>query len=161
MAIRRLRTMGLNVIEAAQALPPSTRLDSAHFFNHGGLAIISKPGTIVAKIDTKLKPKSFKHLCCRIGCGHTSYIIVAIYQPGLQWVYEQFFSELSVFLESLAMFNCALLIAGDINIHLECPMDSDSQRLEQLMQTFNLQQLLQEPNHEHGGLLDVVITSDN
>lgn len=119
--------MGLNVIEAAWALPPSTRLDSAHFINHGVLAVISKPGTNIAKIDTKMKPKSFEHLCCQIGSGYTSLIIVTIYRRGSQRVCEQFFAKLSALLESVVTFNCALPSTGDINIHLECPTDSESQ----------------------------------
>lgn len=90
-----------------------------------------------------------------------SFIMVAIYRPGSQRVCEQFFTELSALLESLSTFNCAILIVGDANIHLERPTDLDSQKFDQLISAFKLRQLVQEPTHNHGGLLDVVVASED
>lgn len=40
-------------------------------------------------------------------------------------------------------------------------MDNDSQKLQQLLDGFNLGQLVREPTHVHEGLLDVVIAPVN
>lgn len=159
VAIKRLRGLGLNVIEAARDLPVSENLDSTHFVNHGGIAVISRPGTVVAKVDSKFKPKSFEHLCCRVGSGSASLIIVAIYRPGSQSVRQLFFAELTTLLESMLTYNCGILIVCDLNVHLERPSDVDSQKLELLISSFDLKQFVHDSTHVHGGLLDVVISS--
>lgn len=58
-ALKRICCMGLNVIEAARKLPHTTGDNGSHCTNHGGLAIVSKPGVNLAKIDTNLKHKMF------------------------------------------------------------------------------------------------------
>lgn len=160
VVIKRLRSMELNVIEAARNILPTTRLDNAHFVNHGGIALVSKPGINVAKVETKMKPKTFEHLCCRVGGGLATRLLVAIYRSGSQRVSDKIFREFSTLLEMLATFNSANLVAGDMNIHLERPDDVDSQRFAQL-DGHGFQQIVREPMHEHGGLLDVVLTSVN
>lgn len=56
-----------------------TRLDDAHFTNHSGLAIVSKPGINFSKITTGLKLKLFEHLCCRISRQQKSHVLAALY----------------------------------------------------------------------------------
>lgn len=159
IAIKRLQGMGLNVTEVARAIPGGTQLDNVHFINHGDKASVSKPGTNIAKVETKLKPKTFEHLCCRVGGGFTPFLLMAIYRPGLQRVSDQFFKEFSTLFESLATFNSAIMDAGDMNIHLERPTDADTQMFYQLTDAFRLRQLVCEQTHDHGGLLDVVLSS--
>lgn len=113
-------------IEATRALPSGVDLYNAHFINHSGLAVISRPGAIVAKVESKLKSKSLEHLCCPVGSGCASLIITAIYRPGLQGVRDLFFTELSVLFKMLSTLNCGILVTGDFNIHLERPSNMDS-----------------------------------
>lgn len=82
VAVRRLRSLGLNVIEAARPILKTSRLDNVNFINHGGLAAVAKPGINIARLETKTNPKTFEHLCCRVGGKHTPFIMVAIYRPG-------------------------------------------------------------------------------
>lgn len=117
---------------------------NAHFTNHGRLAIVSTPGINFAKKESKLKPRTFEHLCCRVSGHHTPLIIAAVYQPGSQCISDQFFMELSSLLESLATFNSAILVVGDLNIHLEQPMDADNQKFENIIEAFKLRQLMTE-----------------
>lgn len=105
VALKRSHGMGLNVIEAARELPHTTGGNVSYGTNHGGLAIVSKHGVNLAKIDTKLKLKSFENLCCRVCGRHTPLIMVNIYRPGSQRVCDQFFKDLSTLLESLATYN--------------------------------------------------------
>lgn len=104
--------MGLNVVKVAHAIPPDTQRDNSHFVNRGGIALVSKPDTIIAKVETKIKPKALEHLCSRVSGGFTPILLAAIYQPGSQQVSDNFFKEISILLEVLATFNCQLCDAG-------------------------------------------------
>lgn len=68
-----------------------------------------------------------------------------------------FFEEFTVLQESLATYSCRFYVVSDLNIHLERPMDSVSQRFNKIMDMFNFQQYVTEPTHDLGRLLDVVI----
>lgn len=163
VTIKRLRGLGFSVIEAARPLPDDRIADTihnSHLVNHGGLAVIAKSGIVVSKIDSKLKTRSFEHLCCRVGVGSASLITVVIYRPGSQSVSKQFYVELATLFETLTTYNCGVLITGDLNVHLEDLGDVDSQKLAELISSFDLRQYVQAPTHDHGGLLDVVITSE-
>lgn len=163
VAIKRLRSLGFSVVEAARPLPDDRNVDmvrNAHPVNRGSLVVIAKSRIIVAKIDSKLKTRSFEHLCCRVGVGRGSLVTVVIYRPGSQSVSKQFFEELATLLESLATYNCGVLITGDLNIHLEDSADIDSQKLEEMISSFDLKQHVHTLTHDHGGLLDAVITTD-
>ena len=52
-----MRSFVLDVLEKARPIPTisSAKKNNAHYVNHGGVAIVSSPGGIVAKIDDKLK----------------------------------------------------------------------------------------------------------
>lgn len=151
--------MGLKVIEAAHAIPTNTRLDNVHFINHGSIALVSKPGINIAKVETKIKPETFEHVCCRVSGGFTPILLVAIYWLSSQQVSDQFFKEISILLEALATFNCETLVAGDIDIHFEQQADADSWKFTQLFKVHKLHQIVSELTHDYGGLLYVVLTS--
>lgn len=68
--------------------------------------------------------------------------------------------ELSSLIELFAASSSPTWIVGDMNIHLKRATDSDSRKLAQLLETFNLSQLVREPIHALGGLLDAVIAPD-
>lgn len=154
--------MGLNVIEAACDISPHIRLDNTHFVNQGGIALVSKPGINIAKVDeTKIKPKTLEHMCCRVGGGLAPRLLEAIYQPGSQRVSDQFFTEFSTLLEMLATFNCGMLVVGDMNTHFEQLDDVDSQKFTQLIDAYGPRQIVHEPTHNYVGLLDVILTPTN
>lgn len=115
--------------------------DNIGFVNHGGLAVVSRHDINIARLEIKIKPKTFEHMCCRVGGGETPFILAAIYQQ----VCDLFFKEFSTVLESLATFNCRTIVVGDLNVHLERPTDINSQRLTQLIETFNMQLFVSEP----------------
>lgn len=101
---------------------------------------------------------TFEYLCCRIGGGHGSSILVAVYRPGSKPVCDQFFAEFNTLLESLATYNCRYSIGGDFNTHFERPTDRASRNFLNILDMHNLQQYVTEPTHDRGGgLLDAVI----
>lgn len=62
-------------------------------------------------------------------------------------------------MESLATYRSHVLIVGNLNLHLECTTHSNRTKFIKLLDTFNLHQIVQEPTHDRGGLLDVVVAS--
>lgn len=86
--------------------------------------------------------------------------MVTNYRPGSQRVCVQFFRDQSTLLESLATYNCAILVVGDVNLRLQQPTDPDTQRFGQPIDGSEMRQYVQELTHKRGGLLDVVIASE-
>ena len=69
----------------------------------------------------------------------------------------------SVFLADFSIFfgqyhNVILLIAGDFNIHVDVPRNSDNVCLKELLESMGLQQHVNEPTRETGHSLDLIIT---
>ena len=56
------------------------------------------------------------------------------------------------------MSSVPLLIAGDFNIHVDVPANADSVCLKELLESMGLQQHVNEPTHESGHTLDLIIT---
>ena len=95
ITIKRLRSLGLNVTEAVRPIPPEEDCENINFVNHGGLAVVYKPGVIIAKINLKLKVDTFDYLCYHVTLEGASTNIVAIYRPGSQSATTSFYVEIS------------------------------------------------------------------
>ena len=94
--VNRIRSLGYNLIEEARTIPPTNKRANIQFVNHGGIAIISKPGTKVANVYLKVKVSTFEHLCGRVTLDDASSLLVVIYRPGSQSI-----DDLTTLLESL------------------------------------------------------------
>ena len=67
VAITRLRTLGLNVIDAARPISSKAKRDAVSYVDHGGIAIASRRrGVSIAKVNVTLKVSTFEYLCCRV-----------------------------------------------------------------------------------------------
>ena len=88
--------------------------------------------------------------------------IIIIYRPPYSSNHpvttSVFFADFSSFLESIIMSSVPLLIAGDFNIHVDVPGNADSVCLKELLESMGLQQHVNEPTHETGHTLDLIIT---
>jgi len=51
-----------------------------------------------------------------------------------------------------------VIVAGDVNVHLERTDDTNSRRFTDLLTSFGLQSRVQTATHDHGGWLDIVAT---
>ena len=51
-----------------------------------------------------------------------------------------------------------ILIVGDFNFHVDSTRNSDTITFNKILESFNLQQLVNEPTHKHGHTLDLIIT---
>ena len=81
-AVQRIRSLGYKLFGEARTIPSTTKRDNIQFVNHGGVAIISKLGTKVAKVNLKVKVSTFGNMCIRITLDDVSSLLVVIYRPG-------------------------------------------------------------------------------
>jgi len=69
-----------------------------------------------------------------------------------------FFREFSDYLESVLLSKEQILFAGDFNIHVDNPRDSDAIKFADLLESFGLQQHAKGSTHKEGHTLDLIIT---
>ena len=85
-------------------------------------------------------------------------MVLPIYRPGLVPVSSVFFDELSAIPEALATSSDPLIVTGDVNIRIDRPDDPKCQRYNELIDSFGFANRVSQPTHDHGGLLDVLLT---
>ena len=81
-----------------------------------------------------------------------------LHPPRTPCVTNEFFEEFSYILETLTTFHSQLLITGDFNIHMDDPDDVHGIHLSSLLRDFDLKQSVNNPTHNRGRILDMVIT---
>ena len=117
--IKRLRKLGLNVVEVARVILVGTKKENVRYVNHGSIAVASRLGVVITRVVVALKICTFEHLCVRI-ILNGAYILATIYRSGLEPPSDAFLKELSVYLEFLSTFNEFVILTEDINIRLDC-----------------------------------------
>ena len=70
-----------------------------------------------------------------------------------------FFKDFSDYLESVCSDSSNLIITGDFNFHINDKKNLNSGKLSQILDSYNLTQLIQMPTHLSGNTLDHLITS--
>ena len=124
----------------------------------GGLLIVYRDNLTAKRVPIGTAPTTFEVLGANSTVGRSNVIFLVIYRPGSKSVCELFFTELIEVLESLAVYNCQVIITGDINIHLDVKTDPHTIRFEDLLDSFGLVQHVVGATHDQGHTLDVVIT---
>jgi len=69
--------------------------------------------------------------------------------------------DLTTMLESVVLLGCPYVIGGDFNVHMEDPVDADAVSLTSILASFGLIQRVEDPTHQLGGTLDLVIASED
>ena len=125
----------------------------------GGAAIF-----YLAKYDMKRFPTSsyetFEHFACSLCATDTDKVVMVSFYRLQHMPFNQFFIDFGEFLEALITMNCLLIIAGDINIHLDDVSNTHMKKLSELLDCFNLFQLVNGSTHKRGHQLEVIITND-
>ena len=155
--LRRLRSEGFQVLKRARPPKPGMNVVTMHYRNFGGVAIIASSTIRLTKLNT-CNPRSFELLCARVTSNGSSCVVFLIYRPGSVPVSSVFFDELSTMLEALVTSSDPLITTGDVNIRLDRPDDPKCQRLNELIDSFGFANRVNQPTHDRGGLLDVLLT---
>ena len=76
---------------------------------------------------------------------------------------NMFLNDFSEYLSTILPTQNKLFVVGDFNFHVNIPDDTDTIKLQDLLETCNMTQFVKEPNHISGNTLDLVLTrtSDN
>ena len=132
----------------------------------GGVAIIYKSNLNVQRVKSRQNYKSFEHVECLVRTKDHIFRLVNIYRAEYSLKHKvtanMFFEEFSEFTGQILAIPGDPIIAGDLNFHVECPeKDPEAQKFLQLLDDYDLQQLVHHSTHEKGGTLDLVITPKN
>ena len=122
----------------------------------GGVGILLKVGIHYKHINDKAFT-SFEHIGVKIRLENGNYLIlICIYRVLFRSI-SLFFEEIVQFFEVLLAQKENVILAGDINIH----MDQDEHypnRFRDILNTFNMCQHVKFPTHKLGHTLDIIAT---
>src|SRR6218665_3548596 len=74
VALRRLRSTGLQMLERARPVGPGAKTDDVFYQNHGGVAVVASSTVRLSKISAPFEPITFEHLITRVTVSGSSYI---------------------------------------------------------------------------------------
>ena len=129
--------------------------------NHGGIAAIVSSEFVVRPmmpIKPPIVATTFESMPFTIGSSSSTLAVLLIYRPGSSPVTNQFFTEITSYLEHFALYKCRIIIAGDLNIHVDDQNNSNATRFLDLLASFDCDQHVHDPTHTGGRTLDHVIT---
>jgi len=90
-----------------------------------------------------------------------SVALLVIYRPGSATITCEFSDELQLVLSSVTCSGCELVVAGDLNVHVDVASDSSDAQLLDTLQDHDLRQHVTVPTHNRGHTLDVGITTEH
>ena len=109
------------------------------------------------KLDFDLKPRTFEFLAVMLTLGGTQTVVVTIYRPDGK--NNAFHGEFECLLEMIVVYNCGIVIMGDINIHLDVITDPATVKFTTEVNSFGLKQMVESPTHRAGHTLDIVLVN--
>ena len=125
----------------------------------GGVALLCRSKYKVTKLKSA-KYQSFEHCMYSVKRDkHDKMVLVAFYRLD-HIAISVFWNEFPTFLETLCSMNCLLIMGGDINIHLDNKTCSQTKSFNDILDSFNLCQLVDEITHKKGHLLDILICNE-
>ena len=126
----------------------------------GGVGLLLKK-YIKVKKQSQRKFSSFEYIDVTLNCRNTCTRMIVIYRPPPSKTNKLsssiFFEEFCIFVEQLIILPGNILMAGDFNFHIDNIGDSDTIKLNKILESFNLQQHVNGPTHKKGHTLDLKI----
>ena len=150
------------------AVRAELNLDGYNFLDHpregrcgGGTGLIFRDSLRVKNVDVGEK-SSFEFSEWTVTTVSNCIGLFKIYRPPYSDKRKVpttvFFREFSDYLESVLLSKEQILFAGDFNIHVDNPRDSDAIKFADLLESFGLQQHVKGSTHKEGNPLDLIIT---
>ena len=144
----------------------STVKDYSYVLNHmvrqgrgGGVGVISKQYLELKRVNFETF-ETFEYYMCTVRCyTGMKLLLIAIYRLQKTSVVN-FINELHCLLTFALSLNDSVVISGDINIHMDVPLDPSNTKLLKLIDEFGLKQHVKTCTHRLGHTLDCVITSE-
>ena len=88
-------------------------------------------------------------------------IFAIIYRPDSQPLSVKFFDELMSLFEIILLYKSCLVIAGDLNIHVNDPDDCHGKHFCELLELLGLSQHVFQSTHVRGHTLNLIITRED
>ena len=120
---------------------PGTDTHTLSLRNHGGIAVIHR-----REIDLKsssldnFSTTMYENLCCVATVSGKRFLLFCVYLPGSEAVSSAFFDEITSVLERLVLLKYPIVLCGDFNIHMDIDADWATNRLRQLLESFDCTQ---------------------
>lgn len=124
--------------------------------NHGGVALFHRVSLHAREVALP-EYKSFEHVSASLQCPSFSSLVIVIYRPGSVAASDAFFDDFADILERVVSY-ANLLIAGDVNIHLDDTTDARTGKFRHLLAVHNLTQHVTVPTHTQSHTLDIFVT---
>ena len=127
----------------------------------GGIALLLNEAIDVRKVDSGER-RSFEFGEWILKHGSSKLRLIVIYRIPYSAAHpvstSVFLDEFPAYSESVVKSPEPLLIAGDLNIHVNVPNDSDAARFLELLTSMGLEQHVDKPTHISGHTLDLIFT---
>ena len=109
------------------------------------------------RMEFDFSPRTFEFLAVSLTLNRVRTIVVSVYRPDGKS--RSSCDELSRLLELIIVFNCIILLLGDVNIHLDAADLPDADGFNTIMDCFGLScvNAANEPTHRAGHTLDIVV----
>jgi hypothetical protein len=147
-----IKAQGYNIIHKTRSCTATGKTRG------GGVGIIHKISINVTQTFVK-HGDTFESVCAKLKSSNGDNVFCcSIYRPPNVSA-ELFFTEFDEFLSSVFIKFDKIVIAGDINFHLENPKSTNTIKFNELIGSYGLKQMLEEITHKAGHTLDVVICS--
>ena len=132
--------------------------------NYGGVGLLYRSSFNVINIKKIVDYQSFEYIIVQLSLSKDTITLACIYRPPPseknKLTVKLFHEEFSNFLDSF-LTKDKFIILGDINIHYNKKLDTNTIKFIDLFDTKNLKQWIDVPTHVHGNTLDWLITHEN
>ena len=125
----------------------------------GGIGVISK-----TNLNLKIKPsnfstKTFEHVLLYDGSKRILFVVVYRPPPSDENNLKtpDYLVEIDHFISEVNMSSPKVIFIGDFNLHLDLPQKPEVRTFNNNLSAVGLKQLVQEPTHVKGHMLDLVI----
>ena len=96
-------------------------------------------------------------LAVHIQGASVNFTLVIVYRPGSLAGTSAFMEDFADLIDRVAVQAAPIVIGGDVNIHLDDPSSTSTKAFTEIVCGAGLSQLVNEPTHQAGYTLDVVI----
>ena len=143
----------------------------------GGVCAIYRKDLKFTLLKRNYDFKTFEHMSCKVFTAHGCIMLVNMYRPEYtaknRYTVNSFLEELIILLQELSCNSVPFVILGDLNLHFELIQQDetflpdhkrvkrkDAEKCCSILQEFGFYQLVDQPTHNLGGILDVVIVQN-
>jgi Endonuclease-reverse transcriptase len=146
---------GYNYIERAR--PREDAADANLLTNHGGVCLFYH-STLHAKQIVFADYLTFEYVAVYFTGSTLTLLFIVLYRPGSVIASAQFFDEFSDLFERASVYASSLIVAGDVNIHMDEITDPKTIKFIEILDSHGLVQHVTGATHRAGHCLDVFIT---